>query len=203
MNEFELRAAIKEIAEMDVTLIKKGGPSRAGRLFEKLLDKQQEVLEHFKLPDIPYYQRLLGFNAIPWDNEIEELINLLEKESIQKNKNRKTDIEILKEAKETNRDYMFILGELGITTHVYTGFVYDKILMKEEDTIENVLEELKFVNTSGLLNTLGLMDMTSDWLKDAESTIADLEAKGLKYVRKFAMEKINFLKKMGFNINGF
>ena len=203
MNEFELRAAIKELAEMEVTLTKKGGPSKAGRLFEKLLDKQQEILEHFKLPQTPFYQGLLGFKSIPWDNEIDELINLLEKESIQKAKNSKTDVEILREAKETNRDYMFILPQLGITTHVYTGFVYNNILMKEEDTVENILEELKFVNNSDLLNTLGIMDCTSDWLKDAESTITDMENKGLKYVRKFAMLHINFTKKMGFNINGF
>ena len=65
MNEFELRAAIKEIAEMDVDLTKKGGPSRSKRLFEKLIFKQKEVLEHYKLPDNPYYQGLLEFKAIP------------------------------------------------------------------------------------------------------------------------------------------
>ena len=205
MNEFELRSTIKEIAEMDVELTRKGGPARAGKLFDKLIFKQQEVLEHFNLPDTPFYQALLEFKAIPWDNEIDDLIALLEKESAnQRHKNKKTPVELLKEAKDANRDSMFILPELGIRTHVYTEFVYEKIFLQNQDIAENILEELILVNSDDkLLNKLGIMSGSpSDWLKNPEGTITALEARGLKYIRRFAMDIINYLKGFGFKVNG-
>ena len=204
MNEFELRSAINEIAEMDVSLTKKGGPSRASRLFDKLIFKQKEVLEHFNLPDTPFYQGLLSFEAIPWDNEIDDLVTLLENESAnQRHKSKKPPIELLKEARSSNRDPMFVLPELGIQTHVYTLFVYNKILMYNRDEPEKILEELNLVNNDDLLNTLGIMDSSTDWLEDAESSIAALEARGLKYIRRYLTEIINDLKKAGLKINGF
>jgi len=204
VNEFELRSGIKEIAEMEVSLKKKGGPSRASRLFDKLIFKQKEVLEHYKLPDSPFYQGLLHFQVTPWDNEIEELIMILENESVsQRKKNKKPPLDLLKEAKTSNRDPMFVLPELGIQTHGYTLFVYNEILMFAQDEPENILEELNFVNNDDLLNTLGKMMFSAEWTENAESHIAALEVRGLKYIRRFAMGIINDLKKSGFKINGF
>ena len=204
MNEFELRAAIQKIAEIEVSLKKKGGPSRSGQLFDKLLFIQQEVLEHFNLPFNPFYQGLLQFEATPWDNEIDELIALLEKESAnQRHKSKKSPIDLLKEAKDADRDPMFVLSELGISTHVYTLFIYNDILMYEQDEPEKILEELYLVNNDDLLNTLGNMSFSTEWIEDAEKNITALETRGLKYIRKFAVKIINDLKNMGIKINGF
>ena len=204
MNEFELRATIKEIAEMEVSLKKKGGPSRSSRLFEKLIFKQKEVLEHFKLSDNPFNQGLLNFEAIPWDNEIDELIKILDNESIlHRRKSKIAPLTLLKEAINSNRDPMFVLPELGIQTHVYTLFVYNKILMYAQDEPEKILEELYLVNNDDLLNILGKMKFTAEWTENAENNIAALEARGLKYIRSYALNIINDLKKMGLKINGF
>jgi len=204
VNEFELRSAIKEIAEMEVSLKKKGGPTRAGRFFDKLMFKQQEVLEHFNLPDNPFNQALLHFEAIPWDNEIEEIIKILFNESIlHRRKSKKSPETLLKEAKSSNRDPMFILPELGIRTHIYTLFVYNKILMYSQDEPNKILEELNLVNNDDLLETIGGMRFTTEWLENAEDSITALEARGLKYIRRFAMDIINDLKGSGLKINGF
>ena len=204
MNEDELREAIKELARMDIELTKKGGPSRSAKLFERILEKEQELLEKLELPNTPYYHGLLQFDSIPWDNEIDDLINLLYQEiESQKNKNKKSDLELLIEARESNRDPMFILPQLGIATHVYTLFVYNKILMHNQDEPENILSELKLVNNDELLKITGIMHFSSDWLKNAEEQIASLEAKGLRYIRQYALEEINFLKSMGIKVNGF
>ena len=206
MNEFELRSAIKEIAEMEVSLKKKGGPARAGKLFDKLIFKQREVLEHYYLPDTPFYQGLLEFEAIPWDNEIDDFLLILEKESIsQRYKSTKSPVELLKEAKSSNRDPMFILPELGIRTHVYTEFVYKKIFLQDQDNAESILEELIFVNNDDdLLNNLGKMSVSdTEWLKNVESYITDMETRGLKYIRHYVKDIINYLKGFGFKINGF
>jgi len=204
MNKDELHKAIEELARMDVELKKKGGPSRSGKLYERILVKEEELLEKLELPNTPYYNGLLQFESIPWDNEIDDLINLLYQEiESQKNKEKKSDLELLIEARESNRDPMFILPQLGIETHVYTLFVYNNILMYNQDKPENILSELKLVNNYELLEITGTMGCSSDWLKNAEEQIASLEKRGLKYIRQYALDIINNLKSMGFKINGF
>ena len=204
MNENELRTALKELAVMDVDLKKRGGPSRAGKLFERILEKEQELLEELALPNTPYYQGLLQFDSIPWDKEIDDLISLLYREiESRKNIDKKSDLELLIEAKKTNRDPMFILPRLGIATHVYTEFVYNKILMHGQDEPEHILSELKLANNPDLLDITGRMRFSPDWLDNAEEQIASLEGKGLKYIRQYALDIINDLKSMGFKVNGF
>jgi len=204
MNKTELRKTIEELARMDVELNKKGGPSKAGKLFERILAKEEELLEALELPNTPYYQGLLQFDSIPWDKEIDEFINLLYREiENQKSKDKKSEIEVLVEAQKTNRDPMFILPQLGIETHVYTLFVYNNILMYNQDVPENILSELKLVNNPDLLDITGRMSCTTDWLENAEEQIASLEEKGLRYIRQYALDIINYLKNMGFKINGF
>ena len=191
MNEFELRNTIKEIAIMHVELTKKRGPTRAAELFEKLISRQDEVLEHYKLPGNPYYQSLLEFKAIPWDNEIDKLIELLEKESQNvKSSSSLSEIEILCEAKATKRDPMFILPAIGITTHVYTIWVYQNILLKSRDTPKNVLIELKRLNFD-LLNTVGNMHNNIEWLENPETFIETMEEKGLQYIRSYVKSILN------------
>jgi len=108
-----------------------------------------------------------------------------------------------KVSKKSNRDPMFILPQLGIQTHVYTLFVYNTILMCGQDEPERILEEFKLANNLDFLDTLGKMNSSTDWLKNAEDEIANLEKKGFKYVRQYALDIINYLKRMGFTINGF
>jgi len=189
VNKPELRKSIEELARMHVELKKKGGPSRAGKLFERILEKEEDLLEALELPNTPYYQGLLQFDSIPWDKEIDELIDLLYREiENQKNKDKKSEIEILVEAQKANRDPMFILPQLGIKTHVYTLFVYNTILMYNQDVPENILSELKLVNTSDLLDITGRMNVSPDWIENAEEQIASLEEKGLKYIRQYALD---------------
>jgi hypothetical protein len=107
------------------------------------------------------------------------------------------------EAKKSNRDPMFILPQLGIQTHVYTLFVYNNILMYGQDEPENILSELKLVNNSDLLEITGKIGYSTDWFESAEAQIAFLEEKGLKYIRQYVLDIINYLKSMGFTINGF
>jgi hypothetical protein len=204
MNEDELRESIKELAGMDVELNKKGGPSRAGKLYERILVKEKDLLTKLDLPNNKYYQRFLHFDSIPWDKEIDDRIKLLFQEiEKRKNMNKETDLEKLIYARKANRDPEIILPQLGIETHVYTIFVYKNILMHNQDEPENVLSELKLVNNSDLLDITGKMKFSSDWLENAEEQIASLEKKGLKYIRQYALDIINFLKSMGFKVNGF
>ena len=188
-NKNELRNSIAELAQMNVSLNKKGGPSRSKKLFQQILIQEQEILKYFELPNTPYNQGLLRFNSIPWDKEIDDLISILHKEKeVQINKNAVNDIDILIEAKKSNRDPMFILPQLGIETHVYTLFVYNNILMFGQDEPVNILNELKLANNYEILNITGRMHSTVDWLEKSEDTIKSLEQRGLKYIREYADE---------------
>jgi hypothetical protein len=204
MNKLEVRQNIKELAELDVELAKKGGATKSGKLFEKILQKEDELLEKLGLPSTPYYQGLLQFDSIPWDKEIDDLIEILYHEVEQRKKSTSnSELELLIEAKEINRDPMFILPQLGIATHVYPLFVYNNILMYGQDTPENILSELKLVNNNELLDILGRMSVSTEWIENAEEKITSLEKRGLKYIRQYTMSIINNLKRLGFKINGF
>ena len=204
MDKTELRQIIKELANLDIELAKKGGPEKSGKLFERILQKEDELLEKIGLPCTPYYQGLLQFDSIPWDKEINNLIELLYHEVEQRKKSApKSELELLIEAKETNRDPMFILPQIGIATHVYPLFVYNNILMYGQDSPENILSELKLVNNSELLDILGKMSGSTEWIENVEEQITSLEKRGLKYIRQYVMDIINYLKGFGFKINGF
>jgi hypothetical protein len=204
MTDAELRQSIIDLAHMEVELSKKSGPAKPAKRFDKILMKSDEILKRFGLPFTPYYQALLEFDAVPWDKELDSLIALLKRDAQnQKSKNAQTELEILINAQKTNRDPMFILPQLGIATHVYTLFVYNKILMHIQDDFQNILEELKTANNPDLLNAVGLMNFSTDWLQNDEETIAAFEAQRLKYIRRYALEIMNYLKACGFKINGF
>jgi len=204
MDTTELRQIIKELAELDVELAKKGGPEKSGKLFEKILQKEDGLLEKLGLPSTPYYQELLQFDSIPWDKEIDDLIKILHHEVERRKKDApNSELELLIEAKKANRAPMFILPQLGIATHVYPLFVYNNILMYGQDTPENVLTELKLVNNDEMLDILGRMSLSPEWIENVEEKIASLEKRGLKYIRQYTMDIINYLKGFGFKINGF
>jgi hypothetical protein len=58
----------------------------------------------------------------------------------------KSEVDILHYAKANQLDPFNVLPELNIRIHIYTIFIYDKILLREEDTVENVWQEFN-VNT--------------------------------------------------------
>jgi hypothetical protein len=201
MDDKSLENAILQLAQMGVDLDTKGGPAKAGRLFEEIYEKQKEILDDLGLPATPYYTGLLEFDAVPWGKELEQLIALLYRDA-EKNKGspQLSEIELLEKARETKRDPSFIFPQLNFTTHLYTVFVYNNILLTGKDTPENVLKELKTASQGDLLNDIGIVSYSSDWLKDIEGTISSFEAKGLHYIREYLEKIIKDLENLGFKV---
>ena len=161
MNENELRKSIEELARL----------IKSRQAVWAYSGEIARIAGKLDLPNTPYYNGLLQFESIPWDKEIDDLINLLYQEiGSQKNKDKKSDLELLIEARESNRDPMFILPQLGIATHVYTLFVYNNILIHNQDEPENILSELKLANNPDLLDITGKMKFSPDWLKKRRRT---------------------------------
>ncbi len=80
MNQNEtLKNALTELANLQIVLDKKGGPSEDGQLFEQILAKQDRILKAFGLPISPNNEKLLWFDNLPTNFEIENRIKQLHK----------------------------------------------------------------------------------------------------------------------------
>ena len=104
----------------------------------------------------------------------------------------KSELQILRDAQQTKQDPMYVLPELKITTHTYTIFVYDKILLKQKDRVENILHDLKFSNHPDILNALGQIQFGTTE-QDHEIVFEFLEFIGVKYLQQFIIHNSNLL----------
>lgn len=183
-HEF-LKPALSGLAKFQIALEKEGGPSGNGQLFEQILDIQNGILKSFGLPATSENESLLWFKTLPSDMELEERIKQLHEAATEYNlSNPKPELEILREAQETQESAFSVLPELKVSTHVYTIFVYDQILLKRKDSVENILQELKLVsNHPKALDAIGSVEFSR--LANEAEVIEALETIGVKYIRQF------------------
>ena len=136
-----------QLTKLQISLEKKGGPSEDGELFDEILSIQGEILKSFGLPTSSENEKLLWFSRLPTGLEVENRIKLLHNTATEYLlSNARPDLQVLRDAQELEQDPYIVLPELKICTHIYTLFVYNKMLLKKKDTVENILHELKFVN---------------------------------------------------------
>jgi hypothetical protein len=187
MTEHEfLKPALTGLAKLQIALDKQGGPSENGQLFEQILKLQDGILRSFGLPTTTDNEKLVWFSHLPTETELNERIQQLHKKAAEYLLgNTKTELQTLLEAQEQQKDPFEVLPELKITTHTYTIFVYNQILLKKKDTAENILHELKLANHSGLLGAIGNLEQGN--IENAEELIQLLKAKGLKYLDDFVL----------------
>lgn len=96
---------------------------------------------------------------------------------------------ILSEAQELKQDASIVLPLLNIAIHPYTQFIINKILVRKLDSIENILTELKFINTTEILELIRL-SVGENFVN--YKRIED-ELKGIKYLNEFITYKANIL----------
>jgi hypothetical protein len=184
IDERNLREILILLAKKQVELIDKGGPFTDGKLFENILNIQELVLEKFGLPINPVNEAIIYFEELPTDFEIDNRITQLHKTATEFLLSKgKSELQILKEAKEFKLNALVVLPEIKITTHIYTCFVYDEILLKNKDSVENVLEDLKFVNNYKCLNEIWDIVQADDVSKS--NYVAPLLASKIKYIDQF------------------
>lgn len=176
--------ALKDLAKLQVILEEEGGPEQDGELFEQILYYQDTILKRFGLPLKVEYERLIFFNAMPTDEEISDRINQLHQAATTYLlSSAKSDLNILREAKKLQLDSFAVLPELKIKIHIYPMFVYDYILLENKDSVENVLNELRFANHPDILNVLG--KLKQNMFIDPNEVIKLLDKIGLRYVHEF------------------
>lgn len=127
------------------------------------------------------------FKTLPSDKKIDEKISELHKAATEYLLSiGESDVIFLKNAQELNLSAFAALPELKIITHAYTCFVYDNILLEKKDTIENVLDDLKFVNNPQTLNIIGKIN--ADNYKEKNIL---LESFKIKYINQYINQHFN------------
>ncbi len=191
INHEALVIELSNLANLQLKLNKLGGPDFDGEIFDEILEIQDNVLSLFGLSSTTENEKLLYFNEIPSQEEIlERITSLHNRATIYLQSDTKSDIQILNEAQEFSHEFSAVLPELNIRTHVYTIFVYNEILLKKDDSIENVLNELKIANHPENLDALGRLLFEEDEQVFGE-LFEMLENNGLIYLDKFIIA--NFL----------
>ena len=97
----------------------------------------------------------------------------------------------MKNAQEFNQDVSSVLAELKVKNHSYTHFVFDEILLKKKDTVENVLHELKLTKDFEILNILGHVGIVDDETLNEMTQV--LKEVGIKYLDLY-IASTNFLE---------
>ena len=191
-NNTQLKLALCGLAKLQIALEKKGGPEADGSLFEQIIEVIEGILKSFGLPPTSDNEGFLWFPEIPTEYELEEIINLLHKTATEYLLSKpKPELQVLRDAQEQKSDPFIVLPELKIPTHTYTFFVYNKMLLKRKDTVENVLQELKFVNENGYLGALGRIGQNQE--ENHSQLIDYLSRKGVRYINQFMISNSDLL----------
>lgn len=191
-NPEMLESTLTNLAELQIQLNKEGGPEVNGLLFEQILGYQNIILKRFGLPIRPDYEKMVYFNVMPTLSELNERIAQLQLAATEYLlAHAKTDIQILREAQEAQSDPMYVLPEIKVSTHTYTIFVYNMILLKGKDSVENVLLDLRICNRPDILNALGQIQYGNI---DIDREITEfLESAGVKYLNQFIIHNSDLL----------
>lgn len=180
------------LAKLQINLDEQGGPTESGPLFEQILEVQDGILKQLGLPSSPDYTNLIYFKSIPTATELKERISQLHSAATNYLlSDAKSELQDLREAQENQSDPMHVLPELKISTHTYTIFVFNKILLKRKDSVENILHDLKFCNQPEILNALGQIQF--DTTEHDHELIEYLESTGVKYLPQFLIHNSNLL----------
>lgn len=187
-----LKFEIAKLARLQIKLEEKGGPTEDGDLFEEILDTESDILTSFGLPEDSVYNNLIFFEVLPSELQILDIISKLHEAA--KNyllNDPLPDIQVLKNAQEHNQDVSSVLAELRVKNHSYTHFVFDEILLKKKDTVENVLHELKLTKNLEILDMLGHVGIVDDkTLNEMTQLLKDV---GIKYLDLY-IASTNFLE---------
>ena len=187
-----IKAALIELAKLNNTLTKKGGPEKNGHLFEKVMNLEEEILDAFGLPRNAQNAQIIKLDKPLIDVEMNRLIALLHKMAADYLlSDVKTPNEILEKAQQNKEDAILVLPELKVQLSLYSLFVYDEILIKQKESIEHVWDELKLCKDEKIRSLIA--DLSDPNIDEVALLSIVLEANGLRYVKQFINEKKNLL----------
>ena len=185
MNESAaLVEAVVVLSKMNQQLEDAGGPEGEGDLFEEYLAARVNILEKFGLPETEEFLFLLASGAILTDTEAEEVVTELHQVATRYLLSPvRREVQVLEDAKVEQSNPFNVLPEIGVITHTYTLFVYEFILLKQQQPAQEVWACLKLTQQPGVIESLGSLYAAEP--SGMEKLLTYLRASGLKYLDEF------------------
>lgn len=179
----KLKNVIRSLAKIQLHIDNSGGPEENGELFEKYLHIRAKLLAGFGLPDSKDFGKILFVKSLPTDKDVDTIFNNLKKAATEYLLSPvKTEAQILEEAIANKLEPEQVLPELGITSHLYTLFVYKEILLAKRDHPLAVLKALRLADDPKTLNLLGIVALTKNFGEEEKKMLEYLNARGIKYL---------------------
>lgn len=161
-----------------------GGPETEGSLFEDYLEARVRILAQFGLPEAEEFLFLLATGDVLTPDEAEQVIAELHEAATQYLLSPvRREEQVLEEARAEKQNPFNVLPELGIITHSFTLFVYDAVLLKNRDTVENVWQCLKMTKQPPIIEALGTL--YADGQSRDETAFRFLQSCELPYLDEF------------------
>ncbi|CAN5621701.1 hypothetical protein BH10BAC3_BH10BAC3_24090 [soil metagenome] len=188
------KEALNDLALLQIELEEKGGPTEDIELHNRIIYQQTILLKSFGLPGSIDFIKLTNFDNIPAEKEINIRIEQLKVAATNYLlADAQTEVKILENAKTQKLDPFNVLPELNIRTHIYTIFVFDKILLPAKDSVENIWKELQLTRDPEVLDYTGKIGLKEYDFEPHVDYKKLLEAKGLKYLKQFIKSQAELL----------
>lgn len=176
--------AVVALSKMNQVLEDAGGPEAEGDMFEEYLAARVDILEKFGLPETEEFLFLLASGDVFTDAEAEEVVAELHQAATKYLLSPvRREVQVLEDAKVEQSNPFNVLPEIGVITHTYTLFVYEAILLKQEQPAHEVWECLKKTQQPEVIEALGNLYAAEP--AGVEKPLAFLRANGLKYLDEF------------------
>lgn len=194
MSDYLLAIVLSKLAELqiaiqeeEVFLNNEDSYSPQGNNFlDQMYEIENEVLTHFGLPSTRDNLSIIYFDVLPSVEECENRVLQLHKKATEYlSRNVKSEIQTLEEAQKFNHNCFDVLPELKIRTTSYTNFVFDEMLLKKQDTVENILSVLKFVSEPEIAEALGYLILSKDEQVRREKYEFLVLKKEIKYIDEY------------------
>lgn len=180
------KQSLLELALLQIKLEENGGPTTDGDLFDDIINCEKLLLKSFGLPDKLDFLKIISFENVPGDNELNIRLDQLKNAATNYLlTDAKSEVRILENAKANQLDPFNVLPELDIKVHIYTIFIYDYILLRGKDSIENIWNELLLTRDPEVLEYTGRLGLKEYDFEQHTDYKKLLEKKGLKYLDHF------------------
>ncbi|WP_205502365.1 hypothetical protein [Rufibacter psychrotolerans] len=145
----QVKDKLKKYYQYYQELKAQGGPEENTRLFEAVIELEEEIMAAYGIPPTHDHLQILWlFTEAPeLSPEVlqEAQAHLQQAATAHLTAPVKTNLEVLLEAREEKQSAFNVLPEIGQPTHDYPIFLYEELLLKGKATPEAVLQEMETV----------------------------------------------------------
>jgi hypothetical protein len=177
---------LTQLLSLQKNLDQLGGIEKNGILFEEYLMLRAKILSVFGLPDSNEYATIFSPKKETVEKSVQSIIEMLHLTAhAYLSSTPETEQAILEKALLNSSKAEHILPILGISTHLYTIYVYNEVFLKKKDNPAAVLEALKLADSPKTLNILGILALSDNFGEEEKTMLEYLNRVGIKYLSDY------------------